>query len=354
MSRTRRLLYAAGALGVTGLAAALGLRSLVYLPPDVAAVPVTCAPDAPALPSGAPIKVLVWNIQYSAGRSHHFFYDGGEAVHVSRDDVRSTLEAVAAVIREHNPDIVLLQEVDRGSDRTQRIDQHTELLKLTPYPCHAATPYHRVRYVPHPGHNHLGKVDMNLSVFSRYQLGTAERVQLALLDEPWWRKAFNLRRALLTVDAPIEGGGTLRLLNTHLSAFSKGDGTLGKQMAQLDAAATTAEQAGLPWVLAGDLNALAPGDDPQRLGADAAWYAEANTPVGLLFGRHHSVIPEPLYRSEPKRFYTYLPFGAAEPDRTLDYAFVGRKVAVTDFEVIQATDISDHLPIVFTITLGDP
>lgn len=346
---SRRLgVVAAGLVGVVGTA--LGaLWWSVWVPPDEEPAPVTCAPDAPTLHPGQSLKVLVWNVQYGGSRQHHFFYDGGRAVSVPAEHVTATLDAVAARILEEKPDIVLLQEVDRGSRRTGYVDQHAELLRRTPFACHASTPYHRA-WVPSPGHEMLGRVDMHLSVFSRYRIDDALRQQLALLDEPAWRQAFNLRRALLTVTLPVDGGRPLRLFNTHLSAFSHGDGTLDKQMAALDAAMTRAELAEEPWLLGGDLNALPPGDDPARLGDEAVEYSEVVTPVQRLFDRFSSLVTPKMFAEEPERWRTYQKFGAPGPDRTLDYLFVGRAVQAVGTAVLP-DEASDHLPLVTVITL---
>src|ERR1044071_240107 len=46
-------------------------------------------------------------------------------------DKKLDLQRIADVIRKHDPDLVGLQEVDRGVQRTQRIDEIVELAKLT-------------------------------------------------------------------------------------------------------------------------------------------------------------------------------------------------------------------------------
>lgn len=342
------------AAGVVLLAAAGGLlwaRSLFWLPADVEPAEPFCSPASVELQPGQPFKVLVWNLQYAGSRKHHFFYDGGSAVSVPESDMREMLARIAEVVNAHQPDVVLFQEVDRGSRRTHGIDQHGELTARLPYACGVSTPYHRVGHVPTPPQEHLGKVDMHLSVFSRFRITGATRTQLALLDEPWWRRLFNLRRALLSVDVAMAGGGTLRLFDTHLSAFSRNDGTLDKQVAQLDEALTAAEQQGLPWVLGGDLNALAPGDDPARLGEEGTTLYGLPTPVQRLFDRHSSVFAEPRYAAEGAGLYTYLPFGADRPDRVLDYVFVGRKVSVRSAEVLRVYDVSDHLPVLVELVV---
>jgi endonuclease/exonuclease/phosphatase family metal-dependent hydrolase len=60
------------------------------------------------------LKVLCWNIHHGRGA-----------------DGNVNLERIAAVIREHAPDIVMLQEVDKNCKRTGRIDQPAELARLT-------------------------------------------------------------------------------------------------------------------------------------------------------------------------------------------------------------------------------
>ena len=75
------------------------------------------------LRAGTPVRILVWNIQYAAGREQHFFYDGGEAVHASTEQVTETVRGITEFLRHADPDILLLQEVDRDSSRTGRLDE---------------------------------------------------------------------------------------------------------------------------------------------------------------------------------------------------------------------------------------
>ncbi len=331
----------------------LAVRSLFSLPTAQMDVPVTCDAGTPELPRDTPIKVLVWNVQFAAGREE-FFYDGGEAVSVSEQRVEETLERIARVLEQADADIVLLQEVDRDSRRTHRIDQHARLLAATGYPCHVSTPYHKVRYVPHPKHEHMGRVNMHLSVYSKYRLGQATRWQLPLLDEPVHRRLFNLRRALLEIRMPIAGGGEFALFNTHLTAFSQGDGTLLKQVRMLGKRAFEAKEAGVPLVLAGDFNSLPPGFDKGRLRSqDQHWYPEDKPPVGLLFGRLQPAVTIEQYAGPDgvATHGTYGHFGDDQPDRVLDYVFHDG-IEQVGFETrTQHLDISDHVPMVLTMRI---
>ena len=310
-------------------------------------VPVTAPADTPAAPSS--LRCLVWNIQFAAGRDALFFYDGGDAVSVRRATVERTLERIAAAVHRHAPDVILLQEVDRGSRRTEFIDQHAWLAAAFGLPCHASTEYHRVRYVPAPAHEHLGRVDMHLGVYSRYRLLPGLRRQLPLLRESRVRQHFNLRRAALEAPLATASGAPLLLLNTHLSAFSRGDGTLQRQIARLGAALAAHDAAGRRWLLAGDFNALPPGDDPSRLRHDRELYG-LNSPLAPLFARYASAVPLRRHLDDPAPYRTWVPFGAERAERAIDHTFVSAGVRVVDAAAI---GISDHLPMIVDLELTD-
>jgi len=337
-------------------AVGLGLvRTLFFFPAERMRVPVTCRADAPPLPTDRPTTVLVWNIQFGAGRGQGFFYDYGDAVSVSADVVRETLRGIAAVIREVDPDLVLLQEVDRDSRRTARIDEHAWLVEETGYPCHASTPYFRAAYVPHPPQEHLGRVDMHLSVLSRYRIDDAIRYQLPLLQESPVRRMFNLKRALLEVHVPVAGSATpLVFFDTHLSAFARGDGTLDHQVAVVNEHLARAEADGSPWMIGGDFNALAPGDDPTRFDPEErALYPESVTPIQPLLDRYGDPVGVDRWRDEPEAWRTFLRFGEAVPDRTLDYVVHGSRVRPVTHRVLREHHtLSDHLPLVFTFQIA--
>lgn len=354
MVRASRLAGPTGGALVVVAIGALSIRGAMHLPAPIEDVYVRCTTEAPAAKAGEPLTVLVWNVQYGASRKHHFFYDGGEAVAVPEADVTWTLDAIAEVVRDVDPDVILWQELDRHSDRTHRIDMVPELLARVPYACSASTTYHRSAYVPYPGHHHLGRVDMHLGVFSKVALGEARRHQLPLLDEPLWRAIFNLRRAVLEVEVPVEGGADLTLLDTHLSAFSRGDGTLPLQAQRLRRLSLDAAAQGRGVLLAGDMNSLPPGDDHTRLpAADQALYSDSVNPIQPLFDDLRPALPLEEYRANPQRAYTYIAYGEDRPDRTIDHVFTAGPVRVDAYNVRQdRLDISDHLPMVVVVRPG--
>lgn len=344
----RVLIILAGFVLLVAVAGYIALSWLTYSPDPVMPAELQCKEGAPRLAADRPLKVMSWNIQFSASRKYQFFYEGGQDVHADEADVEATLDQIIAVVRKYDPDIILWQEVDHDSARTARIDQIEALWQALPdYQCRASAPYFKSRYLPHPSHQHVGRIDMHLVVFSRFQMENATRHALPMLDENFVRRAFNLKRAVLTAELPLEGGGAMHLFNTHLSAFSRGDGTMAKQVAKFLALIQGADQAGHPWLGGGDLNLLPPGDDPKRLGASASYYADSDNPIQPLFENLTSALPVEDYHASPERYNTYIDFGESQTDRWLDHLFVSEQFAVSSYRVPQEhADISDHLPIV--------
>lgn len=344
MKRTPKLAAALLAFGaLAGLA-----RAALWIPAPMTEEAVPAA-ASPPLSKNTPFTLFYWNIQFAGSRDFHFFYDGGPAVRVPEAVVDRTLERLDSVIHQENPDILLLTEADRGSARTALRDTFAALTGR--YTQAVSSPYHRVRYLPYPAHAHLGRVEMHQGLASQFLLLRATRYQLPLLKESWIRQQFNLRRALLDTRVAREGG-EIAVLLTHLSAFSKGDGTLSAQVEQLLAHLQLLDTQGIPWVLVGDFNALPPGDDAARLGAGAVDYPESDTPIAPLYARYTAV--PPLSEATRPEWRTYQPFGAPAPDRTLDYAFVSDQIEVLRARVVQeGAPWSDHLPLAITLRIRE-
>lgn len=349
------------ALWSLGILAALlvALSALVYLlnfhPAQQQTEPVTNGPDAPLLPAGAPVKVLSWNVQYMAGKDYVFFYDlldgSGPDTRPSAQAITRTLSEVARVIREQNPDVVLLQEIDDGSARTDGADQLALLLQTLPpaYCCHTSAFYWKSAFVPHP--KILGKVGMKLSVISKYRIGSALRHQLPRMPGDPVTKAFNFKRAVLEVSLPRADGSQLVVMTTHLDAFSQGTDTMQQQVAALADLLKSRTEGKVPWILTGDFNLLASPTAYQRLPEGERAYFNPQTELSLLLATYPSIPSlSDIEGPDFSRWHTHFPNGsrATAPDRTIDYVFYSDLLKATDPQVLQdgTWSISDHLPIV--------
>ncbi|MCB9543589.1 MAG: hypothetical protein R3F65_27835 [bacterium] len=318
--------------------------------------PVTFEPPGPEnaagepLVAGRPFTLVSWNTQFAGGVNEAFFYGGGTRVQVPRDEVEANVRGQAAVIAGIAPDLLLLQELDRASDRTHHIDQLPAFATAGRFVSVVSTPYHRARFVPKPWLDPMGAVDMHLAVLSKAPMKDAERIALAMMDEPRFVQAANLKRAVLTVSIPVEGHPQpLAVAVTHLSAFSMGDGTLDKQVDRL-VQWIEARPEGQPWILAGDFNLLPPGEDKGRLSAEAAaHYVDAVNPIEKMLPKYKEVISDQLAVESR----TYVPFGEKVADRKIDYVFYGGPIEVLEAKVLaEHYPWSDHLPIMARFRIG--
>ncbi len=311
------------------------LRLLNWLPPDEMVEPVVRSRAAAPHDPARPLSILTWNIQFCGTRRHHYFYDGGPDTRPSPSNARDGLAGVRRVLAElrgEGLDIALLQEVDRDSARTGRVDQLADLTE--DWETWVSTPYYRSRFVPSPVPKPLGRMDLHEAILSRCELGPSRRLALPGLDEPPLRRAFNLHRAILATTVPLTDGRRLHVAVTHLSAFSRGDGTMGRQV---DVIRRWMEACGdEPFVLGGDLNLLAPGDDAARLGKDAKEYVED------VLKRLTDVAQRVPQLGE----HTYLPPRSDAPDRTLDHLLASRGVTIEAHRVVPVPPwLSDHWPL---------
>ncbi|ORU92425.1 MAG: endonuclease [Cycloclasticus sp. symbiont of Bathymodiolus heckerae] len=320
---------------------------------------VHCTADAPTLNPGQSIKLYNQNVQFMAGKNYVFFYDvadsKGPDERPSTADISKTLHVLAEHIKQQDPDIILLQEVDDGAKRTDHADQLAQLLALLPnnYACHASSLYWKADYVPHP--KIMGAVGTKLSVISKYKITAATRLQLSLIPQDPINQLFNFKRALLDVRLPVKGSNDLAILNTHLSAFSKGTNTLQKQITQIDTHLTSLSVNSIPWVIGGDFNLLPP-NTYELLPNEQRYSHESTSAIHTLY-QHHLAIPnlQATKGEQRQQWFTYFPNDPRvnQPDRTIDYIFYSPQLKSTEAFVEQdkSLTLSDHMPIIATFTL---
>lgn len=347
----------AAVLVLSGVILVLGVIVwlITFHPENQQAEQVMCGDGAPLLPPDVPLKVMTWNVQYMAGKNHVFFYDlrdgSGPDERPTPGEIAQTLHEVARVIADEDPDVVLLQEVDDGSSRSDGADQLAELLRLLSpsYRCHASAFYWKAAFVPHP--RILGSVGMKVSVLSKYRVGRAVRHQLPLMPNDPLTRQFNFKRAVLEVALPRTDGSELVVLSTHLDAFAQGTDTMQKQVEEVRKLLRELTQQGKPWVIGGDFNLLPPGDAFDRLPIGEQGYFNSQTELAPLF-REYASVPSLDEANGPDfaAWYTHFPNGGPNggPDRTIDFLFFSPLLKAGAHAVRQrdTLTISDHLPVV--------
>lgn len=183
-----------------------------------------------------PINLLTWNVGYGAlDERQDCYWDGGKGVDgESEETVQENIDAIKSKIKELNPDIFFLQEIDTDSKRSYRInelDSFKQTFAADKYNSSYALNF-KAGFVPLPLYNPTGKVEAGISVFSKYKVSEAVRVQLPI-PFSWPMSLFNLKRCLLINRLPIKGSDKeLVLINLHLEAYDDGEGK-AKQLAML-------------------------------------------------------------------------------------------------------------------------
>ncbi|MBA1203021.1 endonuclease/exonuclease/phosphatase family protein [Pseudomonas capeferrum] len=314
-------------------------------------VTASCRSQAAALVPGQPLKVMTWNIQYLAGKRYVFWHDQarGADTRPSAQDLAFNLDEVTRVIRAEQPDVVLLQEVDKGAKATDQQDQLALLRERLAdlYPCAAQAYDWKADFVP--DRHILGSVGRTLATLSRYPIGKAERLQLPNAADNTFTRLLEGQPALLVSYLPMGDSGRLAVLNTRLSAYRPGSDLQRRQVEHVAKVLDRLESQGTPWIIGGDFNLLPLGQHRRLPAAQRNAYS-ADSDLHLLWDKY-PMIPDNAEASGAERsaWLTHFPNdpGIAAPDRTLDYLLHSPRLQRLDAKVLQqdALQISDHLPV---------
>lgn len=262
--------------------------------PVLAALLASCAGAGQAVPAGREVTVLVYNI------------------HAGKDAAgRDNLPRVAELVRATGADLVLLQEVDRNTQRSGPTDQPAALARLTGY----AVAFGRT--IGFQGG------DYGVALLSRWPVERDTLIPLPTAAPSPGAPAREQRGVLVAlVAAP---GGALVLLNTHLDASSEDYWRLRETSTVLGVAAGVD---GLgPVLLGGDLNARP--DSPVHGLVRAEGFRDAWPECGAGDG---------------------MTFPAAAPDRRIDYLYLTGEARCVDARVL-ASDASDHRPLLVRLRI---
>lgn len=234
------------------------------------------------------IRVMTFNI-------HH-----GEGIDGKVDTERS-----AQLIREQRADVVALQEVDRGVERTGRRDLIEELSMLT-----------HLSYAFGKNIDYQGG-DYGNAVLSRFPIIEQGNFHYKMLRPGEQR---GLLRAVLNV-----GGKKLLLLNTHID-YRQDDAERLSNVDEIHQMLSGYRR--LPVILCGDFNDVPDSRTHTKVKSD---FTDSWEAVGKGDG---------------------FTFSSTKPVKRIDYVFLkkGTKLKPLQAQVIQA-DASDHLPLLVEVRI---
>ncbi len=316
-------------------------------------------------PSGdeSSLVVMTWNIKFGGGRIDFFFDCYGNRVLMTQDEVVSNLEGLAAKIRQVDPDILMVQEIDVNSKRAAYVDQLQWLLDHTSLNYGAYASQWKADFIPSDG---LGPMDSGIAVLSKYPIIEAIRHSLPKIGEQdALTRYFYLKRAILETHIDVNGT-KLVVLNTHLSAYAH-DGTKKKQLDILKSLADDLS-ASSTLVVGGDFNMIPPGsekvkDFPDSVCTDEEFqaddYSEEVHWLDEFYTDYTPAIPLEDYQADNSRYFTHTTDKNGFWNRKLDYIFTNRSFRNGMVHQNRSSGgmdtmpLSDHAPITAQLIISD-
>ena len=220
-------------------------------------------------------------------------------------DKKLDLPRVAGVINAQHPDLVGLQEVDRGVTRTQRIDEIVELSKLT-----------RMDYA-FAFNLHYQGGQYGVAILSRFPIRATDH-------RPYQNTREAERRGFIRAEVSIDGR-VLNFVTTHLD-YQYDDGRLFEAQQLLNALKDVQG----PLVIVGDFNDIPAGRAYQlmRYQFGDAWIESRSTDEGFSYPT-----------DKPAKRIDYIFFRTTDRVRT-------KRAWIVD------TQASDHVPVVADLEIS--
>jgi endonuclease/exonuclease/phosphatase family metal-dependent hydrolase len=239
-------------------------------------------------PSSQSLRVMTYNIHVGIGM-----------------DKKLDLERIAGVINAQHPHLVGLQEVDRGVQRTQRIDEIAEIARMT-------------------GMNYDFAFNLRYQG-GQYGVAILSRFPITSFDHRLYQNTREAeRRGFIRGEVRV-GGRLVNFVTTHLD-YQYEDGRLFETQ-QLLAALKDVKG---PLIVVGDFNDIPSGRAYQlmRYQFDDAWTESRNTDEGFSYP-------------------------ADKPSKRIDYIFLRSTDRLrTKRAWIVETLASDHVPVVADLEVG--
>lgn len=318
-----------------------------YKPADVEKVEVPNGTRV--VKQGDTLTVLTYNTGYAGlGEEEDFFMDGGKKTRPdSKDVVLKNLSGIIEELKNADADIYLLQEVDRDSRRSYKVDGVENICSELGLPYDFAYNFKSV-FTPIPFPNMMGRVMSGIATYTDLKVTDAERIQLPCPFK-WPVRCFNLKRCLLVNRMPIEGSDKeLVVINLHLEAYDDGEGKIAQTKALYEVLKAEAAK-GNYVIVGGDFNQTFPGADRFEPIEDGHWAPGTlsnDLPEGYGFAFDPAVptcrsLDQALKGSTDMQYYI------------IDGFIVSSNLSVESLEVVQTGFLhSDHQPVKLVVTLN--
>lgn len=283
-------------------------------------------------------RLMTYNMGYLSGMTNNRAVERDEAL------FEGNMKRMLSLLNATKVDIACLQEIDFHSKRSFFTDQLNELATQGHYPHASRVINWDKKYVPFPYwplNMHFGEVLSGQAILSKFPIQDNERIVLSPADYAFYYNAFYLDR-LAQVDIVSIGGRDVLLINVHFEAW---DARAREQQAKELIELYHKFEKTYPILIVGDFNSTPPGASSP--------YMEESTIASLLEveGLEMAIDPTTYLQNESE----YFTFSSVAPYIKIDHIFYNaNKIKVLNARVLrEASDISDHLPVMADIVLLD-
>ena len=219
------------------------------------------------------LTILTWNIGYAGlGAEMDFFYDGGKSVRPPKELVESYLKGILEFLKNVDADLILLQEVDKDSDRTYHIDEVSKISQIFPNYAKSFAINYAVKFVPVPITKPMGKVLSGQMIIGKYRPIISERYALPG-KFPWPKNLFMLDRCFVLWKLKAPENKEWVILNIHNSAYDEG-GIRKKQLDFIKDFIVEEYRKGNYVVVGGDWNCIFPNVSFETKQKRPKWYVD--------------------------------------------------------------------------------
>ncbi|RVU42770.1 endonuclease/exonuclease/phosphatase family protein [Lujinxingia sediminis] len=318
-------------------------------------------------PPRGELVVMDWNIKFGGARIDFWFDCHGDRVLMDEDEVLENMEGLATKIRQVDPDVLLMQEIDIDSKRVAYVDQVQWLLDNTELNYAVFASQWRAHHVPTDG---IGRVNMGNAILSKYPIRDAQRIAMPQIStNDALTNYFYLKRHILTSIVEVPEYGDLHVLNVHTDAFAQ-DGTKELQIDLFKDELDRIDRAGGIFVAGGDLNTLPPGSAQQNGFPDSICESEdfqaddfraEEDALSAYYEDYTPAIPLEDYQADNSPYFTHSTQGGTFWNRKLDYLFTngtfvpgsGLTHQNASSGGMETMPLSDHAPITVRFALEE-
>ncbi|MEG2659779.1 MAG: endonuclease/exonuclease/phosphatase family protein [Oscillospiraceae bacterium] len=217
------------------------------------------------LKQGKEYTAVTSNIGFGAyDREYSFFMDTGVMLDgtavsgkygkaSSKEAAARNTDSAVKALKALDADFYLVQEVDEDATRSFHINQRKALADAFPNHSESYAENFHSAFLMYPFNDPHGKTIAGVSTLA--DVKTSEAVRRSYpVDNSFFTKFFDLDRCFAVTRAPVEGGGELVIINSHMSAYDKGGTIRASQLKLLNEVLTEELDKGNYVIVGGDFN----------------------------------------------------------------------------------------------------